>query len=78
LNILLSFWIFEQLALALKKQSCPGIFRCVEYVFFIIQDIWATSACPENTVCPEIFQAWMGGRHPPTTRLVRLWSKIYH
>jgi len=37
-NILFIFRIFEQLALAREKQSCPGIFNCIEYVFFIIQD----------------------------------------
>jgi len=25
------------------------------------------SACPENRVCPEIFQAWWGGRPPPAS-----------
>ena len=29
----LPFKIVEQLALALKKQSCPEIFHCIEYVF---------------------------------------------
>jgi len=57
----LPFRIFEQLALALKnrvcpeKQSCPEIFHCSE-IFFIIQDFWATCACPENRVCPENFK----------------------
>jgi len=27
--------IFEQLALALKKQSYPEIFHCIEYTFHI-------------------------------------------
>ena len=79
------FTIFEQLALALKKQSCPELFllygiyflyseflsnlhalalknrvaliffTVFEHVFFIIQDFWATSACPEKKSCPEIF-----------------------
>jgi len=35
------------------KQSCPEIFNCIEYIFFIIQDFWATCACPANRVCPE-------------------------
>jgi len=29
------FTIFEQLALALKKQSCPENFHCIEYTFYI-------------------------------------------
>jgi len=41
------FTIFEQLALALKNQSCPEIFHCVEYTF-CIQNFWATCACPEE------------------------------
>ena len=31
LQIFSPFTIFEQLALALKKQSCPAIFHCIEY-----------------------------------------------
>jgi len=31
----LSFRIFEQLPLALKKQSCPENFHCIEYTFYI-------------------------------------------
>jgi len=31
----LSFRIFEQLALVLKKQSCPEIFHCIKYTFYI-------------------------------------------
>jgi len=34
------------------KQSLPWI-HYIEYTFFIIQDFWATCACPENRVCPE-------------------------
>jgi len=37
INFLL-FRIFEQLALALKNRVYPGIFHCIEYVLFIIQD----------------------------------------
>ena len=29
-------------------------FHCFE-IFFIVQEFWATCACPENRVCPEIF-----------------------
>jgi len=42
-------------ALALKNRECPDIFHCIERVFFIIQDFWATSACPEKQSCPELF-----------------------
>jgi len=55
------------------KQSCPGIFHCIEYVFFIIQDFWGTCACPENRVCPEIFSSPGWRPTPPPTRLVRPW-----
>ena len=44
-------------------QSLPWIFYCNQ-IFFILQDIWATCACPENRVCPDFFQA-RGGRPPP-------------
>ena len=37
------------------KTVCPGIFHCIGYVFFIIQDFWATSVCPEKQSCPGIF-----------------------
>ena len=64
LNIyFLPFRIFEQLALALKNTSSPEIFHCIE-IFFIIQDFWATCACPENRVCPKILQDRRGGRPP--------------
>ena len=46
----LSFRIFEQIALALKNTSCPDT---LYWNIFIIQDFWATCACPENKVCPE-------------------------
>ena len=54
-NILYTIRIFEQLTLALKKRVCPGIFHCIEYVFSIIQDFWATCACSEKQSCPENF-----------------------
>ena len=54
------------------KTVCPENFQWIE-IFFIIQEFWATCACPENRICPEIFQA--GGWQPPlVTRLVRLWA----
>jgi len=37
------------------KQRLPWI-HCIEYIFFIIQDFWATCTSPENRGCPEIFQ----------------------
>jgi len=67
----LLFGIYEQLALALKNRVALEFFTVLKY-FFIIQDFWATSACPENRVCPEIFQA-RGAAAPPDPRLVRLW-----
>ena len=64
LNIyLLPFRIFEQLALAVKNTNCPEIIPCIK-IFFIIQDFLASCACPENRVCPEIFQNNGGGRPP--------------
>jgi len=33
-NVLFTLRIFEQLALVLKTRVCPGIFHCIEYVFF--------------------------------------------
>jgi len=55
-NILFTFRIFEQFALVLKSRVCPRIFHCIEYVFFIIQDFWATCACPlKKQSCPENF-----------------------
>ena len=53
---------FEQFAFALKNRVCSKIFPCIE-LFFIIQDFWASCACPENRVCPEFFKP--GGRPPP-------------
>ena len=54
LNILFTFRIFEQLALALKTEFALEIFHCIEYTFYI-QDFWATWACPEKQSCPGIF-----------------------
>ena len=42
-----------------EKLSVPWI-HCIEYIFFIIQEFWATCAFPEN------FQA--GGKKTPTPR----------
>jgi len=36
------------------KTELPWNFSCFE-IFFFIQEFWATCACPENRVCPEIF-----------------------
>ena len=52
----LLFRIFEQLARALKN-SFPGIFHCIE-IFFIIQDFWATSVCPEKQSMSRIFSLY--------------------
>jgi len=38
-------------------------FHCFE-IFFIVQEFWATCACPENRICHEIFQD--GRRQPPS------------
>ena len=51
----LSFRIFEQLALALKNRVALEFFTCIE-IIFIIQDFWATCACPENRSFPELFR----------------------
>jgi len=53
---ILLFRNFEQLAVALKN-SLPWNFHCIEYVFFIIQDFWATWACPEKQSRPGIFHS---------------------
>jgi len=39
LKIFSPFTIFKQLALSLKKQSCPENFNCIEYTFYI-QDFY--------------------------------------
>ena len=46
------FSIFEQLALALKNKVFPENFHCIDYILFIIQDFWATWACPEKQSFP--------------------------
>ena len=46
---ILSFRIFEQLALALKNRVCPENFHCIEYTCYI-QEFWVTCACPEKQV----------------------------
>ena len=48
------------------KQSLPWI-NCIEYTCFIIQDFWATCACPENRVCPGTFLARGTADTPPRT-----------
>ena len=45
---------FTIFGLALKKQSCPENFHCIEYTVYI-QIFWATCACPEKQSCPEFF-----------------------
>ena len=58
------------------KQSLPWI-HCIEYIFFIIQDFWATCSCPENRVCHEIFQAVAAAAnptHPPRTPVLVVYS----
>jgi len=54
----LPFRILEQLGLALKKQSCPEIFHCIE-IYFIIQDFWATRDCPEKQLPWNFPLYWM-------------------
>jgi len=48
------FSIFEQLALALKNRVFPEILHCIGYILFIIQDFWATCACPDKQIWSEI------------------------
>jgi len=38
-----------------ENQSSPENFHSVEYIFFIIQDFWATCACPEKQILPWNF-----------------------
>jgi len=57
LNILFTFRIFEQLVLAQKKRVCLEIFHC-EYIFFIIQNFWATCAGPEKQSLPYNFSLY--------------------
>ena len=53
-NILFTFWIFEQLALALKNRGFPE-FTVPNIYFFIIQEFWVTCTFPEKQNCPGIF-----------------------
>jgi len=53
LNILFTFRIFQQLVLALKKQSVPWI--SIEYTVFIIQNFEQLALVLENRVCPDNF-----------------------
>ena len=55
-NTHFTFRLFEQLSLAPRNSVCPEIFHCIEYMLFIIQDFWATCACPEKQSCTEKFQ----------------------
>jgi len=48
LKYILSFRIFEQLALALKCSVWPGIFHCIACVIFISQDFLVICACHEK------------------------------
>ena len=57
-NILFTFRIFEQLALTLKNRGYPEF--TILNVFFIIQDFWATCACPENFRCIEYIFYYSG------------------
>jgi len=58
LNILFTFRIFEQLALALKNRVCPEIFHCAEYIFFIIQDFLTTCVRLEKQRVPWNFSLY--------------------
>jgi len=51
LKIFSPFTIFEQLALAVKKRSCPEI--CSELNIFLHSGFLKTCACPEKRVSPE-------------------------
>jgi len=73
LNILFTFRSFEQLTLALnklrvcpEKQSCPGIFHCIEYVFFIIQDFEQLALALKTEFALNFFKSGGGGSLPPT------------
>ena len=52
----LSLRIFEQLALALKTEF--SWIHCIECIFFIIQDFWATFTCPEKHDLPWYFSLY--------------------
>jgi len=36
------------------KTVLPEFFHCIDYILFVIQDFWATCACPEKQILPEI------------------------
>ena len=57
----LSFRIFQQLGLALKKKVVLK-FSLYSIYFLPFRIVEQLCACPENRVCPEIFQV---GRLPP-------------
>ena len=48
-----TFSFFEQLALALKNRVCPEF---AVYIFFIIQDFWATCTCLKTEFALKIFK----------------------
>ena len=48
------FGFLSNLRLPWKSEGALKFFAVLN-IFFIIQDFWATSACPENRVCPGIF-----------------------
>jgi len=50
--IIQEFWVTSAFP---KKQSCPGIFHCIEYTLYI-QEFWATRAWTEKQSCPGIFR----------------------
>ena len=54
-NILFIFRNFEQLALALEKQSCPGVFNCIEYVFLSFRIFEQLALALKKQSCPENF-----------------------
>jgi len=55
LKYILSFRIFEQLALAVKNRVAPYIFTVVNILYVLHSGFLTTCACPENRVSPEIF-----------------------
>jgi len=55
------------------KTELPWNFHCIEYVFFIIQDFWATCACPEKQSLPWKFSLyWIYFLHSGVLRNLRL------
>ena len=57
LKIFSSFTTFEQLALTLKKQSCPEIFHCIEYTFYI-KDFEQLALALKNRVSLKYSTVW--------------------